>query len=71
MKVLVIGKGGREHALLWRLNQSETARTHFSPRQQCRSLLGGQCDGFAARWTGAAQTLFLNAKRDLSTGRPL
>jgi phosphoribosylamine--glycine ligase len=26
MKVLVIGKGGREHALLWRLNQSETAR---------------------------------------------
>ena len=26
MKILVIGKGGREHALLWRLNQSETAR---------------------------------------------
>jgi phosphoribosylamine--glycine ligase len=26
MKVLVIGTGGREHALLWRLNQSETAR---------------------------------------------
>jgi len=26
MKVLVVGKGGREHALLWRLNQSETAR---------------------------------------------
>ena len=26
MKVLMIGKGGREHALLWRLNQSETAR---------------------------------------------
>src|ERR1700677_3426114 len=26
MKVLVIGRGGREHALLWRLNQSETAR---------------------------------------------
>ena len=26
MKVMVIGKGGREHALLWRLNQSETAR---------------------------------------------
>jgi len=26
MKVLVIGKGAREHALLWRLNQSETAR---------------------------------------------
>jgi len=24
MKVLVIGKGAREHALLWRLNQSET-----------------------------------------------
>src|SRR5271169_2403934 len=24
MKVLVVGKGGREHALLWRLNQSET-----------------------------------------------
>jgi phosphoribosylamine---glycine ligase len=26
MKVMVVGKGGREHALLWRLNQSETAR---------------------------------------------
>ena len=26
MKLLVVGKGGREHALLWRLNQSETAR---------------------------------------------
>ena len=26
MKILVIGKGAREHALLWRLNQSETAR---------------------------------------------
>jgi phosphoribosylamine---glycine ligase len=26
MKILVIGRGGREHALLWRLNQSETAR---------------------------------------------
>src|ERR1700722_7570498 len=24
MKVLVIGKGGREHALVWRLHQSET-----------------------------------------------
>ena len=24
MKVLVIGKGGREHALVWRLNQSQT-----------------------------------------------
>src|SRR6202046_3264564 len=24
MKVLVIGKGGREHSLVWRLHQSET-----------------------------------------------
>ena len=29
MKVLVIGKGGREHALVWRLHQSETVRKIF------------------------------------------
>jgi phosphoribosylamine--glycine ligase len=29
MKVLVIGKGGREHALVWRLNQSPTVRKIF------------------------------------------
>lgn len=29
MKVLVIGKGGREHALVWRLNQSQTVRKIF------------------------------------------
>lgn len=29
MKVLVVGKGGREHALCWRLNQSPTVRELF------------------------------------------
>ena len=29
MRVLVIGKGGREHALCWRLNQSPTVREIF------------------------------------------
>jgi phosphoribosylamine---glycine ligase len=29
MKVLVIGKGGREHALCWRLNQSQSVRQIF------------------------------------------
>ncbi|HUO04528.1 MAG TPA: phosphoribosylamine--glycine ligase [Candidatus Binataceae bacterium] len=29
MKVLVIGKGGREHALAWRLNQSQSVRKIF------------------------------------------
>ncbi len=29
MKVLVVGRGGREHALCWRLNQSETVRRLF------------------------------------------
>src|SRR5208282_958540 len=29
MKVLVIGKGGREHALCWRLNQSQSVRKLF------------------------------------------
>src|SRR6185312_5274753 len=29
MKVLVVGKGGREHALCWRLNQSPTVRRLF------------------------------------------
>jgi phosphoribosylamine--glycine ligase len=29
MKVLVVGKGGREHALCWRLNQSQSVRRLF------------------------------------------
>ena len=29
MKVLVIGKGGREHSLVWRLHQSQTVRKIF------------------------------------------
>ena len=29
MKVLVIGKGGREHSLVWRLHQSQTVQKIF------------------------------------------
>jgi phosphoribosylamine---glycine ligase len=55
MKILVVGSGGREHALVWKLDQSPGAVLHAAPGNpgiaalaQCHPVRADDADGLLA-----------------------
>jgi phosphoribosylamine--glycine ligase/phosphoribosylformylglycinamidine cyclo-ligase len=55
LTVLLLGSGGREHALAWKLAQSpRVARVLIAPGNGGTALLGPKCENVAVPWGGAA-----------------
>nr|HPQ40024.1 phosphoribosylamine--glycine ligase [bacterium] len=48
MRILVIGSGGREHALVWKINQSEPSHTVFAAPGNAGMASGAECVPIAA-----------------------
>ena len=45
MKILVIGSGGREHALVWKIAQSPlVTKVYCAPGNPGTGMIGGECE---------------------------
>ena len=50
MKILIIGSGGREHAIAWKLSQNPKVENIYTAATNCsiRTQLTGFCAAFSA-----------------------
>ena len=70
MKVLVIGSGGREHALVWKLNQSERVKTIYCAPGNAGIKKQATCVKIAANDIDALLAFAKKEKIDLTVVGP-